>query len=87
MVIVLCLPWYSTAVPWEDDFDWNAFNYTPLVRRRRVPGHIGSAWVLGANKRYTGPVRQIEFDEGMGIKDIDEPDPPPPAATPPGAPA
>ena len=27
----------------------------------------GLAWVLGMNKRYTGPIRQIEFDEGMGI--------------------
>jgi hypothetical protein len=86
MVIILCLPWYSTAVPWEDDFDWNAFNYTPLV----VGGvFLGTwlAWVLGANKRYTGPVRQIEFDEGIGIKEIDEPPPPPPASAPPGAPA
>ena len=48
---------------------------------------IWLAWILGANKHYTGPVRQIEFDEGIGIKEIDEPEPPPPAATPPGAPA
>ena len=27
----------------------------------------GLAWVLGMNKRYQGPIRQIEFDEGMGI--------------------
>ena len=87
MVIILCLPWYSTAVPWEDDFDWNAFNYTPVV----VGGvFLGSwlAWVLGARKRYTGPVRQIEFDEGIGIKEIDEPDAAPPTAPdPPAAPA
>ena len=31
MVVVFCLPFFSTGVPWEDDFDWNAFNYTPLV--------------------------------------------------------
>ncbi len=86
MVIILCLPWYSTAVPWEDDFDWNAFNYTPLVVGGVALG-AWLAWVLGANKHYKGPVRQIEFDEGIGIKEIDEPDPPPPAATPPGAPA
>ena len=72
-------------MPWEDDFDWNAFNYTPLVVGGVALG-AWLAWILGANKRYTGPVRQIEFDEGIGIKEIDEPDPPP-AATPPGAPA
>ena len=33
------------------------------------------------NKRYTGPIRTIEFDEGMGITDVEEPaeptEPPP----------
>ncbi len=24
------------------------------------------------NKKYTGPIRQIEFDEGIGIKEIEE---------------
>ena len=23
--------------------------------------------------KYTGPVRTIEFDEGMGVKSVDEP--------------
>jgi hypothetical protein len=46
---------------------------------------IWLAWILGANKRYTGPVRTIEFEgEGMGIKEIDEPDSP---SEPPAAPA
>jgi hypothetical protein len=40
------------------------------------------------NKRYKGPIRTIEFDEGMGITedkgtDVDEP----PATAPPPAPA
>jgi hypothetical protein len=38
------------------------------------------------NKRYKGPIRNIEFDEGIGIK-ADEPDTTPPAAQPPAAPA
>ncbi len=46
----------------------------------------GLAWVFGMNKRYTGPIRQVEFDEGMGIVEEKpvEPEPPPP---PPAAPA
>ena len=44
---------------------------------------ITIAWFGGMNKRYKGPIRTIEFDEGMGIKekptDADEP----PAAEPP----
>jgi len=76
MVIVFCLPFYSTGVPWESDFDWNAFNYTPLVVGV-VAVAITLAWFGGANKRYKGPIRTIEFDEGMGIKEIDEPEQPP----------
>jgi amino acid transporter len=75
MLVVLCLPAYSNGVPWEDDFDWSFFNYTPLVVAI-VAGGAGLAWVLGMNKRYKGPIRQIEFDEGMGIQEerpVDEP--------------
>ena len=66
MVIILCLPVFSTGVPWEGDFDWSFFNYTPLILIVVLLG-TGLAWVLGMNKRYQGPIRQIEFDEGMGI--------------------
>jgi amino acid transporter len=80
MLVVLCLPFFSTGVPWESDFDWNAFNFTPLVVGVVALG-IGLAWVLGAKKRYQGPIRTIEFEgEGMGIKDIDEPEAGRPAA-------
>jgi amino acid transporter len=71
MVLALCLPFYSTAIPWESDFDWNAFNYTPLVVGAVFLG-AALAWVLGARKYYTGPIRQIEFDEAVGIKSVDE---------------
>jgi amino acid transporter len=84
MLFVLCLPFFSTGVPWESDFDWNAFNFTPLVVGVTFLG-IWLAWIGGAKKRYTGPVRTIEFEgEGMGIKEIDEPDSP---SEPPAAPA
>jgi hypothetical protein len=78
--VVFCLPFYSTGVPWESDFDWNAFNYTPLVVGV-VAVAIGLAWFLGMNKRYTGPIRTIEFDEGMGIREEKPAEPP---ATPAG---
>ena len=90
MLVVLCFPFLSTGVPWESDFDWNSFNFTPLVLGIVFLG-IGLAWVAGANKRYQGPIRTIEFEgEGMGIKEIEEPDlPDAPDApgTPPAAPA
>jgi amino acid transporter len=66
MVIILCLPVFSTGIPWEGDFDWSFFNYTPLILIVVLLG-TGLAWVAGMNKRYEGPIRQVEFDEGMGI--------------------
>ncbi len=64
------------------DFDWSFFNYTPLVVGVVLVG-AGLAWVLGMNKRYEGPIRQVEFDEGMGIvEETPERHPPPPPATP-----
>ena len=85
MSIILCFPFFSTGVPWESDFDWNAFNFTPLVVGVTFLG-IWLAWILGARKRYQGPVRTIEFEgEGMAIKEIDES--PPSTPEPPGAPA
>jgi amino acid transporter len=81
MVIVLCLPAYSTGVPWESDFDWSFFNYTPVVVGLVFLG-TWLAWVLGAKKRYTGPVRTIEFDEGLGV--TEEPPPAPAGGPTPG---
>jgi amino acid transporter len=84
MVVVFCLPFYSTGVPWESDFDWNAFNYTPLVVGV-VAVAITLAWFGGANKRYKGPIRTIEFDEGIGIAEeepVEEEQPPTAPATP-----
>ncbi len=78
--IYFCLPFYGpAAVWWDDQFDWNAANFTPLVLGVLFIA-ITLAWVLGMNKRYTGPIRQIEFDEGIGIKEIEETPPPAPAS-------
>jgi amino acid transporter len=79
MFVVLMLPFSSLGVPWEGDFDWSFFNYTPLVVGVVLLG-TGLAWVFGMNKRYAGPIRQVEFDEGMGIVEEKpaEPEAPPP---------
>jgi amino acid transporter len=90
--IYFCLPFYGpAAVWWDDTFDWNAANFTPLVMGVLLIA-ITIAWVGGMNKRYKGPIRNIEFDEGMGIvkdvEDADAPsDPPPTTQPPPAAPA
>ena len=67
--IYFMLPFYGPpAVFWDDDFDWNAVNFTPIVMGVLFIG-ITLAWVLGMKKRYTGPIQTIEFDEGLGIKE------------------
>ena len=83
MFIILMLPYSSLGVPWEDDFDWSFFNYTPLVVGVVLLG-TWLAWVLGAKNRYKGPVRTLEFDEGLGVVE-EKPDSPPPAEPPPPA--
>ena len=52
---------------WDDAFDWNAVNFTPLVLGGLI-SRSALAWVLGMRNKYTGPVRTIEFDEGMGTR-------------------
>jgi amino acid transporter len=80
-VIIFSLPFTPAAVPWNDEFDWSAVNYAPLM----VGGvliAVGLWWLLSARNTYTGPVRTIEFaGEGMGIAEGEpiEPGDPSPA--------
>jgi hypothetical protein len=48
-------------VPWFDEFDLPAFNYTPAVLVMFVI--VGIWWLVSAKNKYTGPVRTIEEDE------------------------
>src|SRR3954464_15587308 len=61
MFIDLCLPFSSLGVPWESDFDWSFFNYTPLVVGVVLLG-TWLAWVAGAKNSYKGPVKTLEED-------------------------
>jgi len=61
MFIILCLPFSSLGVPWESDFDWSFFNYTPLMVGIVLLG-TGLAWALGAKNSYKGPVKTLEED-------------------------
>ena len=86
-VVIFSLPFTPAGVPWNDEFDWSALNYSPLM----VGGvflAVGLWWILGAKNKYTGPVQTISFDEGMGITE-EEPagGDEPPTATPPATPA
>jgi amino acid transporter len=58
VVYSLNIPIVPAGVPWKDEFDWTAVNYSPLVLLVGVA--VAVWWVLGASKRYTGPVRTID---------------------------
>ena len=79
-VVIFSLPFTPAAVPWNDEFDWSALNYAPLM----VGGVFIAVWIwwaVSAKNKYTGPVQNIHFDEGMGIteeKPTDTTEPPTP---------
>jgi len=66
-VVIFCLPTSPEAVPWNSNFNWNDFNYAPVVMLALVLG-VWIAWVAGANKSFKGPVRTVE-DPGVGTPD------------------
>jgi amino acid transporter len=85
-VIIFSLPFTPAAVPWNDEFDWSALNYSPLMVGALFIA-VGLWWILGAKNTYKGPIRTIEFDEGMGITEEEPADEEPPDRTEPPAPA
>jgi amino acid transporter len=66
-VVLFSLPPTHTAVPWNDDFDLKTFNYAP-VTVLVVVGAVGIWWLVSARHTFTGPVRNIEFDDAVGVK-------------------
>jgi amino acid transporter len=54
VVIYFNLPFSASGVPWESDFDWSLFNYTPLVTGG-VFLAVGAWWLLSARHTFKGP--------------------------------
>ena len=67
-VIVFSLPQGSAGAPWSDDFDLKYVNYAPLTVLV-VLGAVTIWWLVSARHKFTGPVRNIEFDDAAGIVD------------------
>jgi amino acid transporter len=59
ITIIFCLPFTPAAVPWNDDFTWEAVNYAPLMVGVVLLGAwIG--WMATARKWFTGQVREVD---------------------------
>jgi amino acid transporter len=66
ITIIFCLPFTPAAVPGNKDFSWSAVNYAPIM----VGGLfliVGAWWLISARRTFKGPVRNIEFDDGLGV--------------------
>jgi amino acid transporter len=59
-VIAFILPYGPASVPWFDEWDPPAFNYTILVGVMFVL--VAIWWHLSAKRKYKGPVRTLEED-------------------------
>jgi amino acid transporter len=66
MVIIFCLPFTPAGVPGRKEFDWKAVNYAPITVGVLFI-IVGLWWLLRARHTFTGPVRNLGFDEGSGI--------------------
>ena len=58
VVYALDIPTVPAGVPFKHGFHWTSVNYSPLVLLVGIV--VAIWWVMGANKRYTGPVRTID---------------------------
>ncbi|MDX6623860.1 MAG: hypothetical protein QOE75_1792, partial [Solirubrobacterales bacterium] len=65
ITIIFCLPFTPAAVPWNDEFTWEAFNYAPLMVGVVIL-LAGLAWFATARKHFTGQTREVELDEEIG---------------------
>jgi amino acid transporter len=59
VVVYFNLPFSPTGVPWESDFEWATFNYTPVVTGG-VFLAVGLWWLVSAHKTFTGPRHTVQ---------------------------
>jgi amino acid transporter len=58
-VIGFNMPFSSSGVPWEDDFEWSLFNYTPVVTGGLF-AIVGIWWLVSARHTFKGPRTTVE---------------------------
>ena len=46
-------------MPWEDDFEWSLFNYTPVVTGGLF-AIVGIWWLVSAQELFTGPRTTVD---------------------------
>jgi amino acid transporter len=66
ITVIFCLPFTPAGVPWNDEFAWSSVNYAPLTVGGLILA-VGIWWLVRARHTFTGPIRQIQFDEAAGV--------------------
>jgi amino acid transporter len=64
ITIIFCLPFTPAAVPWNDEYSWEALNYAPLTVGAVIL-FATITWVAGARNHFTGQTRNIDIDEAL----------------------
>jgi amino acid transporter len=59
VVIGFDMPFSSAGVPWESDFEWSLFNYTPVVTFGLF-AIVGIWWLVRARHTFKGPRTTVE---------------------------
>ncbi len=67
ITVIFILPTSTLGVPWNDEFDWNAVNYAPLVTGG-VMLAVTLWWMISAKNTFTGPKHTIhELDVELAV--------------------
>jgi amino acid transporter len=59
VIIYFDAPGNAKGVPWESDFDWSLFNYTPVVTGGLFL-IVGVWWLVSAKNTFKGPRHTVE---------------------------
>jgi len=78
--VLFIMPVTSSAIPWNDGFDYKTLNYAPIAIGVVILS-VSLWWVLSARHWFTGPIRTID-DTGAATPTTSEPGPPAPLAGP-----
>ena len=73
ITVIFILPTTPAGVPWDDAFDWNAFNYAPVVTGGVIL-IVGIWWLVSAKNTFTGPKHTItELDAELAGEPAEHP--------------
>jgi amino acid transporter len=57
-VVIFCLPFTPSAIPFNENFDWSALNYAPFVTGAMLL-IVGAWWFLGARTSFRGAPEKL----------------------------